>query len=482
MNSKKKLKLEIVKIFVTVFTVPTICTILTVLSKNKISIVLSIAIYIATAVISLVLYYRNHRLSSKNISGILNSAPDNKYKRQYNESMRDKFIDSLISTRYDNLPEDDAKKAGISFLSTRFFVILADIYNLESFFEGESINDAEKKDEAVFIIKNVFEELLGKYGKAYVFSKDGKVVCVVNLDDNEAFGESDIFQTVEYGKKFIETQFSISMALSISTVKDVSSLPEAYDEVLLLKKKLKFLRNKEIAFYSELSNINGADYDEEGNERIKDAISKGMILTASDLFKLAADSFISETTDADTEFKLFSVKMINMIISRLPTNRQNKEESIYISKILEFESYEKCKEEFLSLIKYVCEYSKENNAQEDDNLTTSLKMVSRMKKCIEQNYSDDALSLTYIGTHVGVTPYYASHVFKEITGKNLSDYINRYRVDRARKILQKDSKLPISKLYEQVGFGSERTFIRTFTKYEGVTVGQYKDSLKKTEL
>ncbi len=65
--------------------------------------------------------------------------------------------------------------------------------------------------------------------------------------------------------------------------------------------------------------------------------------------------------------------------------------------------------------------------------------------------------------------------FKRIVGKTLIEYIHLQRVDLAKELLQK-TKLNITTVGEECGFGDSSYFGKVFKKYTGMTPKQYKTS------
>jgi YesN/AraC family two-component response regulator len=93
---------------------------------------------------------------------------------------------------------------------------------------------------------------------------------------------------------------------------------------------------------------------------------------------------------------------------------------------------------------------------------------------IEENYSNPNLDITMIAEHFSITSSYLSKKFKSRTGISLLDFINKTRVEQAKKALA-DSKTRISDIAEACGFINSNTFIRVFKKYEGVTPGRFRE-------
>ena len=62
------------------------------------------------------------------------------------------------------------------------------------------------------------------------------------------------------------------------------------------------------------------------------------------------------------------------------------------------------------------------------------------------------------------------------------DYINRYRVNKAKAMIQSDADITISDVADKVGYGSSQTFIRIFKRYEGVTPGSLREAVSEPEI
>ena len=53
---------------------------------------------------------------------------------------------------------------------------------------------------------------------------------------------------------------------------------------------------------------------------------------------------------------------------------------------------------------------------------------------MEENYKED-IGRNEIGAYFCFTPEYLAKIYKKKTGKNLKDYINEYRIEKAKELL-----------------------------------------------
>ena len=119
----------------------------------------------------------------------------------------------------------------------------------------------------------------------------------------------------------------------------------------------------------------------------------------------------------------------------------------------------------------VCRKMAEYKRQEKDN--QKVRIYLEAKTYIEENYSDPGLNVNSMAEHLGVQPTYLSKLFKEMEGEKLSQYLSKVRLKYVKKLLLENEKL--EEISVRCGFGSQRTFLRIFKQYEGVTPTQFKE-------
>ncbi|WP_434311152.1 helix-turn-helix domain-containing protein [Hominifimenecus sp. rT4P-3] len=104
----------------------------------------------------------------------------------------------------------------------------------------------------------------------------------------------------------------------------------------------------------------------------------------------------------------------------------------------------------------------------------TIRYITMAKDYIRMNYSDMNMSRDSIGDYIGISGAYLGQIFRDATGENLLDYLNSYRIEKAKKLLN-GTKLPAKEIGYKCGFASAQSFIRVFKKYTGVTPGQYRN-------
>jgi signal transduction histidine kinase/AraC-like DNA-binding protein len=99
-------------------------------------------------------------------------------------------------------------------------------------------------------------------------------------------------------------------------------------------------------------------------------------------------------------------------------------------------------------------------------------LVKRALAFIHQNF-DRTFTLQEITYAVGVSKSYLSQIFRDEMGLPLWEYLNRYRVQKARQFLDATA-LPITEIAMRVGFDDFSYFGRVFNKYCGCSPRAYR--------
>lgn len=99
-------------------------------------------------------------------------------------------------------------------------------------------------------------------------------------------------------------------------------------------------------------------------------------------------------------------------------------------------------------------------------------ILSKVIQYVEKHYSED-FTLSDIANDLHINYYYLSAYFKNQTSENLTAYINKVRVEKA-KLLLKDEKLSIAEVSGLVGFSEHNYFSKIFKKYATMTPTSYR--------
>ena len=99
-------------------------------------------------------------------------------------------------------------------------------------------------------------------------------------------------------------------------------------------------------------------------------------------------------------------------------------------------------------------------------------LIQSVQTFIEEHYVE-GISLENVAAHMNLSKHYLSTLFKKETGENMTLYINRKKIERA-KVLLLNPQYRIQDIVEMVGFSNQQYFSKMFKRITGMTVMEYK--------
>lgn len=124
------------------------------------------------------------------------------------------------------------------------------------------------------------------------------------------------------------------------------------------------------------------------------------------------------------------------------------------------------KKELKAILNELIEYKKSQ-----DTAFASSSRMEEIRQYILLHYAENELTAAAIAAEFQISGSYLSRAFKEYTGTNILDYIQRLRVDAAKKLLVTKS---VKTVAQEVGFWDTQGLVRAFKKHEGITPSEYK--------
>lgn len=144
------------------------------------------------------------------------------------------------------------------------------------------------------------------------------------------------------------------------------------------------------------------------------------------------------------------------------------------SKLMQLDGHPSMKEGFQYLQEIAEHIFRYKNKDERDRAS---QVIEHICQYIEENLNED-LSLVRLAELHFFNPSYLSRFFKQEYGINLSEYIDKCRIRRAKELLR-NYELKVRDVSLSVGYEAAHSFTRFFKKMTGVTPQEYRDSLYK---
>jgi two-component system response regulator YesN len=99
-------------------------------------------------------------------------------------------------------------------------------------------------------------------------------------------------------------------------------------------------------------------------------------------------------------------------------------------------------------------------------------VVHQVLNYIDSHYADE-LSLKTLGAQYHIHPVYLGQLFHKETGVSFAEYINKYRIEKAKQQL-KNTNLKVHEIARSVGYWEIGYFYKQFRKYVGISPTDFK--------
>jgi AraC-like DNA-binding protein len=103
-------------------------------------------------------------------------------------------------------------------------------------------------------------------------------------------------------------------------------------------------------------------------------------------------------------------------------------------------------------------------------------ILARLEKAImeDDGYRNPDLSLSSLSVRLGIQHHQLSRILNEDLGMNFRSYLNRYRIEEAKRLLLERPDVSILDIAYEVGFNSKSAFNTVFAKETGLSPTEYR--------
>lgn len=129
--------------------------------------------------------------------------------------------------------------------------------------------------------------------------------------------------------------------------------------------------------------------------------------------------------------------------------------------------------ELIQLLVKIYKMSQEELAQVSNKKSEKELHAENIATWINDHFKEK-ISLDRLAEELNLSKYYASHVFKEVTGFTVMEYVMGCRLREVKFLLEMKPKETLADISREVGFESVAHFSRFFKEKVGMTPSQYR--------
>ena len=331
-----------------------------------------------------------------------------------------------------------------------------------------------------FAIGNIAQELTEKiYLNETVDMGEDTVAVIVKTqggDNSEIQGK--LKTVIRHTQEAVQKYFNISLSSSIGDIQEhMEDINKSYNTALL-NSNYRLIYGQKSIITQELLNLKDVS-EYHYSEDIFIPVLNNLKLRKYVLVEKQVHKFFEKLVQM--EYDDIIVILSHIIHDSIATinlmNHYNNTVNLYSFKILRdqierFDTLEEIKAWLLGI------YKKEIEYVEDNPRDTKKEYIDMVFSIIHKEYKDCGLNIEGIAERVGLSVNYLRAIFKEALGISLTDYISKYRYEKAVDLLVNSSHT-VAAISEMIGMNSENHFYTFFKKFNGLTPTQFRKKQQK---
>ncbi len=246
-----------------------------------------------------------------------------------------------------------------------------------------------------------------------------------------------------------------------------------------------FMEKEQILFYKsgvsfDITNINSIGLSEPNVFELKKQYNKQFIEAIGQENKDGAKKLIHEVSDYFYENRV-NPKIVRIFYSNLmwdifsnyglilENNKELQNHEYYHYQIENIDHQQGIMYMFILFIGKVIDEIR------NSRFTNSKVLINRAKNYIQYHF-EEKISLGDVARELHISKHYLANAFKKATGENMSLYINKLRIEKAKQmLLEPDGR--VKEIFEELGYSNQQYFSKVFKKITGMTVMEYKESM-----
>ncbi len=397
----------------------------------------------------------------------------------------------------ENVIKNNKTSLKIKFLRELLYGLITE-GNVKKYIEKYNLNFFNH-DIIVSILEFVdYQELKDTFEKKYLLEVIEQTLIIIKEQLKKEF----IFELVELSsKKFtiiagignvektknilnkilsdIETSFEIKIIAAVGkNVNSIFTIEESFQDAITVLENRNITSKKLTIAIEDIHPVDQKSYfyPLEFERKLIDFMVKGKSEEMITILKQILKRNLDDREIAGKQLDYFILTLANTIerifqkINIDDRDIRKKENAIYE----ELEDIEKKQKSEIFKVRIIDIFKKISLLIETETEISECTFTEQLIDFIHDNYDQD-LTLQDLAERFNYSTGYIGKLFKENVRENFKDYLNKYRVKEAKKILKSGKNIKIKDVSEMVGCNHINTFIRIFKKYEGISPGQYNE-------
>lgn len=346
-----------------------------------------------------------------------------------------------------------------------------------------AVRPQEVMDNADMLVTELLEQSLAGEGRTiYTLYENNMLVCIVNAQTEGPELIAQAYAATQQVMDKLAKQYRLPGHAAISdAVSEPGLLNAAFQQATRVFEYLQSAPETPVTCYPEINAL-PADtllkYSVETDKQLYASVTQGDFAAA---YAVVSDTLErnSRNVYSDEAMMYLTSNILNTIVCAADAALQDQwspPDEKYLSDIYAQRTIDGLRATLRDMLRDICEMISRHQAEQRSRKTWET--FHRVLEYVQANYTDMNLSVSGIAEDMNLSTTALSKMFKTEQGENLSAYIGRLRLEKAKAMILEGGKL--EDIAAGCGFGSQRTFLRVFKQAEGLTPTQYRqDTLQR---
>ena len=328
----------------------------------------------------------------------------------------------------------------------------------------------------VFVINNIISE----YRHCAVLLHKDDIIAIIGHKSVIGAENHSIAQIADIIISICKKELGIQLLAGIGrNADDESQIHSSYQESLFALEQSSAL-SKTVLSYNDALKLTVSDQNSAQlivmQYQLISACKTEEWVEVVRLFAMISGQVLDEGVADISILKIQLTECMNAIAQQVQQNRSFFDDDVQqlndmIFRTVEANSKNQLKQatdDFIEYFKNCTQHIKEKE---------SLEFVSKVQRIIEEQYSNQDMSVAFIAEILNTNVKTLSAAYKQKTGKGLLDVIHTKRIQVAKDLLMQSDK-SIIEISASTGYDNVNTFIRVFKRYCGTTPGKFREMNK----
>jgi two-component system response regulator YesN len=387
---------------------------------------------------------------------------------------REKLLYSLVTgCAVDQVFAEKMKHCGISFPYRSYMVALLEAEGLGELME----NNPDEAGLLLFSIKNISEEVVASHNlNGYLFEDKSGIVGILFNGDEGVLDENHLSSFLQYIRFCMMKYFNVELTIGLSgAVNETGQVKAAYRQARQALAGRSLGDRGGIVTFAETSTSVRVELEWDVKNLIQGIEEQDHSVIETELDRLMEEVIRKRIPNDAAKALLYNILFEIGFIKSKYTSNPNSLMTFLQDEINALESSRFPIRQFRDILLRVCEDS--CSFIKELQLSNQLNVIAKVERYIQEHYSEK-ISLRTLGATFFMNPMYLGRLFTKSTGVSFNDYLNRIRIQEAKRLLLKSDQ-KITDIIKNLGYQNQEYFYKIFPKYEGMTFAEYKEACQK---